>query len=167
MMNNYNFSIKYREEINVSSKKIWDIISSESNLDLYHPFCKKNDIIDWKKDNHHDRLEYLNGVVVERKFISWIEEKGYDLNIGTKDGRKSHVSWRIEDISENKSALSIEVHPWIVNQGSRIVQFLPFQLFVKPQLKSYLKSVLGGLKWYSENNKPTPRNHFGVHRWFS
>ena len=104
---------------------------------------------------------------MERKFISWIEEKGYDLNIGTKDGRKSHVSWRIEDISENKSALSIEVHPWIVNQGSRIVQFLPFQLFVKPQLKSYLKSVLGGLKWYAENNKPTPRNHFGVHRWFS
>ena len=37
MMNNYNFSIKHREEINVSSKKIWDIISSESNLDLYHP----------------------------------------------------------------------------------------------------------------------------------
>ena len=146
---------------------IRDRISSESNLDLYHPFCKKNDIIDWKKDNHHDRLEYLNGVVLERKFISWIEEKGYDLNIGTKDGRKSHVSWRIEDISENKSALSIEVHPWIVNQGSRIVQFLPFQLFVKPQLKSYLKSVLGGLKWYAENNKPTPRNHFGVHRWFS
>ena len=166
-MNNYNFSIKYREEINVSSKKIWDIISSESNLDFYHPFCKKNDIIDWKKDNHHDRLEYLNGVVVERKFISWIEEKGYDLNIGTKDGRKSHVSWRIKTINDKQAELSIKVHPWILNQGNRFIEFIPFNFFVRPRLKSYLQSVLGGLKWHVINQKTTPKNHFGKIKWFS
>ena len=110
---------------------------------------------------------YLNGVILERKIISWIEKKGYDLNIGRVNGRQSHVSWRIEDISENKSALTIKVHPWMMNQGNKLFQFLPFQLFVKPQLKLYLKSVLRGLKWYTKHNKPTPRNHFGKLAWFS
>ena len=108
-MNNYNFSIKHREEFDVSSQRIWDIISEPSNLNHYHPFCKNNDIISWDGENHHDRLEYLNGVVIERKFISWHENSGYDLFIGRKNGRQSHVSWRIEDISENKSALTIKV----------------------------------------------------------
>ena len=166
-MNNYNFSIKHREEFNVSSKKIWDIIYEPSNLNHYHPFCKNNDIISWDSKNHHDRLEYLNGVVIERKFTSWHENNGYDLFIGRKNGRQSHVSWRIEDISENKSALTIKVQPWMINQGSRVLQFIPFQLFVKPQLKLYLQSVLQGLKWYTEHDKPTPRNHFGKLAWFS
>ena len=109
----------------------------------------------------------LNGVILERKIISWIEKKGYDLKIGRVNGRQSHVSWRIEDVSDNRSALTIKVHPWMMNQGNKLFQFLPFQLFVKPQLKLYLKSVLRGLKWYTKHNKPTPRNHFGKLAWFS
>jgi hypothetical protein len=166
-MKNYNFSIKCKQEFNVSSSIIWNIISKESNLDLYHPFCKKNDVLSWKEDSHHDRLEYLNGVILERKFISWNEEKGYELNIGRKNGRQSHVSWVIENVSENKSVLSIEVYPWMINQGNKVFQFLPFKLFVMPQLKSYLNSVLSGLKWYVENNQITPKNHFGKLSWFS
>ena len=81
-MNNYNFSIKHREEFNISSQKLWEIISEPSNLNHYQQFCKNNDILSWDGENHHDRLEYLNGVILERKIISWIEKKGYDLNIG-------------------------------------------------------------------------------------
>ena len=108
-MNNYNFSIKHREEFNISSQKLWEIISEPSNLNHYHPFCKNNDIISWDGENHHDRLEYLNGVILERKIISWIEKKGYDLNIGRVNGRQSHVSWRIEDLSDNRSALTLSL----------------------------------------------------------
>jgi len=143
------------------------VIKEPRSLENYHPFCKNNNIISWDSENHHDRLEYLNGVIIERKFTSWHENNGYDLFIGRKNGRQSHVSWRIEDISENKSALTIKVHPWMINQGSRVLQFIPFQLFVKPQLKLYLQSVLKGLKWYTEHDKPTPRNHFGKLAWFS
>mgnify|MGYP004303752831 FL=1 len=96
-----------------------------------------------------------------------MKKKGYELNIGRKNGRQSHVSWVIENVSENKSALSIEVHPWMINQGNKVFQFLPFQLFVKPQLKSYLNSVLSGLKWHVDNNQITPKNHFGKLSWFS
>ena len=136
-MDNYNFSIKHREEFNVSAQRIWDIISEPHNLNHYHPFCKNNDIISWDSNNHHDMLEYLNGVIIERKFTSWHENIGYNLFIGKKNGRQSHVSWRIEDISKNKSALIIEVHPWIFNQGNRFIEFIPFNFFVRPQLKSY------------------------------
>ena len=76
-MNNYNFSIKHREEFNISSERIWKIISQESNLNLYHPFCKNNDIVSWNNESHHDILEYLNGIIIERKFVSWYEKKGY------------------------------------------------------------------------------------------
>ena len=104
---------------------------------------------------------------MERHFVSWKENKGYSLYIGRKDGRKSHVSWRLKTINDNQTELSITVHPWIFNQGSRSIEFIPFNLFVRPRLKSYLQSVLGGLKWYAEHDKPTPRNHFGKLAWFS
>jgi hypothetical protein len=40
-------------------------------------------------------------------------------------------------------------------------------MFVKPNLKKYLESVLGGLDWYLKNKKTIPKNHFGKHKWFS
>ena len=165
--NLYNKSIIHSEKFNLSPNEIWNIISRESNLEDYHPFCRSNSPIEWNKKNHSDQLEYLNGTVLERHFISWKENKGYDLYIGRKDGRKSHVSWRIKRISDHQTDLSIEVHPWIFNKGNRFIEFIPFELFVRPRLKSYLKSVLGGLKWYVVNQKRTPRNHFGKIKWFS
>jgi len=47
------------------------------------------------------------------------------------------------------------------------IEFIPFEFFVRPRLKSYLESVLGGLKWHVVNQKTTPRNHFGKLAWFS
>ena len=163
----YNRSLIQNEQFNISINDLWSIISKPSNLELYHPFCKSNTPIQWNDENHADILEYLNGTVLERHFVSWKENKGYNLYIGRKDGRKSHVSWKIERISDNQTELSIEVHPWIFNQGNRFIEFIPFNLFVRPRLKSYLQSVLGGLKWHVLNQKITPRNHFGKLAWFS
>ena len=168
MINNtYSKSIIHSEKFNLSPNEIWNIISRESNLEDYHPFCRSNTPIEWNEKNHSDKLEYLNGTVFERHFISWTENEGYDLYFGRKDGRKSHVSWRIKRINNHETELSIEVHPWIFNQGNRFIEFIPFEFFVRPRLKSYLQSVLGGLKWYIINQKPTPRNHFGKIKWFS
>ena len=166
-INSYNKSIIHSEKFNLSPNQIWNIISGESNLEDYHPFCRSNTPIEWNEKNHSDKLEYLNGTVLERHFISWIENKGYDLFIGRKDGRKSHVSWRIKRINDHQTELSIEVYPWIFNQGNRFIEFIPFEFFVRPRLKSYLQSVLRGLKWYVVNQKRTPRNQFGKIKWFS
>ena len=55
----------------------------------------------------------------------------------------------------------------LFNMGLKFYDRIPFELYIRPQLSSYLDSVLGGLKWHMENNKPTPKNHFGTHKWFS
>ena len=167
MMHGYNSSILHKETFDLSANELWKIISKPSNLELYHPFCKSNTPIEWNDKNHADRLEYLNGTILERHFVSWQENRGYNLYIGKKDGRKSHVSWRIKTINDKQTELSIKVHPWILNQGNRFIEFIPFNFFVRPRLKSYLQSVLGGLKWHVMNQKTTPKNHFGKIKWFS
>ena len=167
MKYNYNSSILHKETFDLSTNELWKIISKPSNLELYHPFCKSNTPIEWNDENHADILEYLNGTVLERHFVSWKENKGYSLYIGRKDGRKSHVSWSLKTINDNQTELSIRVHPWIFNQGNRFIEFIPFEFFVRPRLKSYLESVLRGLKWHVVNQKTTPRNHFGKLAWFS
>ena len=167
MKYNYNNSIFHKETFDLSANELWKLISKPTNLELYHPFCKSNTPIEWNDENHADKLEYLNGKTLERHFVCWKENAGYSLYIGRKDGRKSHVSWKIERISHHQTELSIEVRPWIFNQGNRFIEFIPFEFFVRPRLKSYLESVLRGLKWHVVNQKTTPRNHFGKLAWFS
>ena len=65
--------------------KSWDIISKKSNLERFHPYCKHNHAIKWSKEDSIDELEYLNGLVLKRKFNNWYENEGYDLYINKKE----------------------------------------------------------------------------------
>ena len=152
-------------DLDFDRQSVWKIISEPGNLNKVHPFCKSNKVINWDKDNHEDILEYLNGVTLHRKFDKWEEEKGYELNIGRENGRKSKVIWKIT--GEKKSKLKITVYPHVFSNRSRIIYFITHALFINPGLKKYLSSVLRGYKWYLENKQPVPRNHFGKHKWFS
>ena len=146
---NYNRSIKRQIELNANSEKVWSIISKKSNLELFHPFCLKNPTIEWSDNSHKDTIYYLNGWILERNWVNWIPGKGYDLLIGEKKKKKSYVSWRIiAGKNQQSSILSIEVQPWFINQGNKWIQTIPFLLFAKPRLSSYLDSVLKGLDWY-------------------
>ena len=165
---NYNRSIKRQIELNANSEKVWSIISKKSNLELFHPFCLKNPTIEWSDNSHKDTIYYLNGWILERNWVNWIPGKGYDLLIGEKKKKKSYVSWRIiAGKNQQSSILSIEIQPWFINQGNKWMQTIPFLLFAKPKLSSYLDSVLKGIDWYINNEMPVPKNHFGVHSWFS
>ncbi len=152
-------------DLDFDRQSVWKIISEPGNLNKVHPFCKSNKVVNWDKDNHEDILEYLNGVTLHRKFDKWEEGKGYELNIGRENGRKSKVIWKIT--GENKSKLKITVYPHVFSNRSRIIYFITHALFINPGLKKYLSSVLRGYKWYLENKQPVPRNHFGKHKWFS
>ena len=57
-INNYNWSITSRRAIDTNIANLWEIISSPSNLDLYHPFCLKNQVIHWSKEKSIDRIIY-------------------------------------------------------------------------------------------------------------
>ena len=83
-MKKFNFKVSHTMTLNVSIDRLWSLISSEGNLELYHPFCKKNIVNNWPGINSIDELQYYNGDVYTRKFINWIDNVGYDLYISKK-----------------------------------------------------------------------------------
>ena len=163
---NFNWCVEQSQIIHCKRSKLWKTISSESNLELFHPFCKTNNIIIWPGDKSEDILVYLNGRTMRRKFIFWENNFGYDLFINQMGFESSLVSWRIKDENEG-SRITISVWPYLFNKGNKVFNWFPFKFFVHPSLEKYLSSVLKGLKYYLENDKKIKKNQFGLHRWFS
>ena len=95
-----------------------------------------------------------------------MDNVGYDLYINQVGKPASFVSWRLSPEGDN-SKISITVYPYLFNNGFKAINFLPFFLIVKPLLKSYLKSVLYGLRLYAEEDVSIKPNQFGKHIWFS
>ena len=158
--------VSYEKIISSSKKELWELISSPEHLNLVHPFCKSNESIEWDKKNSKDVLVYLNGMVYFRDFTFWDDENGYELMIGRKRGKKSRVVWKIK--SDDKSvSLRITVYPYLLSNWPRIISLILYKLIISPLLKSYLKSVIGGIDYYLINKKPVEKNHFGKHIWFS
>ena len=113
-----------------------------------------------------DQLVYHNGLTFFRDFYQWDETKGYKLYIGTKDGKKSKVEWKLSP-QNHHSLLSIEIFPYISAKYPVIINYVLFFLIIKPNLKRYLLNVLNGLELYMDNGVITEKNQFGKHRWFS
>ena len=62
---------------------ILELIREPGSLSKYHPFCKRNDAIEWPGNNSIDELEYHNGMTFSRNFFNWSDD-GYDLVIGAR-----------------------------------------------------------------------------------
>ena len=160
-------SVAFSLDYPISKNQLWQLISQSGNLNQCHPFCLENEVINWDEKSHIDRLIYLNGLTYIRRFLNWEEGEGYDLLIGKEAGPQSYVVWEISELGEGKSSLKITVYPYLLTKMNRLVSFLPFFLYIRPKLKSYLKSVLNGFLYYSTNKEPVPRNYWGKHSWFS
>ena len=160
-------SVSYTLEYPVSQPELWQLISRGGNLNECHPFCLENEVIDWQKDAHSDRLVYLNGMTYIRQFIHWEEGNGYALIIGTEGGPQSYVVWQLTEISPRSTKLSITVYPYLLAKLPKAISFLPYLLYIRPKLRTYLKSVLNGFSYYNATGKAVPRNHWGRHTWFS
>ena len=165
-MKKFNFKVSHSMKLNVSIDKLWSLISSEGNLEFYHPFCKKNIAKSWPGINSIDQLQYYNGDIYTRKFINWIDNVGYDLYISKKNYPNSLVKWRIQE-SNGIIKLNITIYPYVFNTGYKILNIIPFYTFVKPSLNNYLKNIEKGLIYYLKTNKKVKKNQFGNHNWFS
>ena len=159
-------SVYSEKSINCDINSLWKVISLPSNLDLFHPFCKKNTVIIWSKENSIDQIEYLNGLIFQREFFEWEENKGYKLYIHQIGKPKSRVEWKIKGDSY-KSIINISVSPYLFNSGNKYLNVLPYYLVTRPFLLSYLESVTSGLKYYLEQGKTVTKNQYGKHIWFS
>lgn len=162
----FNWHIAKTQKFKCTRSELWKIISTPSNLELFHPFCEKNPITKWPGVDSSDTIHYYNGLRLERHFINWEDNIGYDLIIGTENGEKSFVSWRIKE-NNNTLELTIAVYPYLNNCGFKIINFIPFFIIVKPSLSNYLNSVLKGLEFYIRTNKKVKKNQFGTHNFFS
>ena len=49
----------------------------------------------------------------------------------------------------------------------KFISFFPHEFMIKPNIKKYLESVIGGINYYLTKNKIVPKNNFGEHKWFS
>ena len=165
-MSQYHRGVSYSQVIDCDVPIVWNLISSESNLELFHPFCKNNRVIKWSNENSIDEIEYLNGLTLRRKFSNWIDQVGYDLYINQKGKPSSYVSWRLKSM-EPGCNITITIYPYLFNGGNKLLNAFPFYFIIKPLLKTYLRSVVDGMKWHMEKGIPTPKNHFGKHKWFS
>ena len=162
-----NSPVSVEKSFDVSSDVLWKLISAPGNLNDCHPFCESNEVIQWDEDGHIDRLVYLNGRTYIRQFLTWDEGYGYTLRIGEENGLQSFVQWEIDAISENESQLRITVHPYLLAGYPKILSFLPYQFWIIPRMRQYLRSVVSGFEYVAQTGEPVPRNHFGSHPWFS
>ena len=146
---------------------VWGAISRPAALELGHPYCASNPVQAWPGPDARDEVRYLNGLVYERRFLSWIEGDGYDLEIGRPGGRKSLVSWRIVPLDGGRCALRITVCPYVLQDLPAVIRWIPYLVWLRPRLRSYLDSVIRGFEWFVVHGEPVPRNAFGRHPWFS
>ena len=150
-------------EINKQSNIVLNLIKSPNNLEKFHPFCKKNIVIKWDGKNSEDIVIYHSKKKYIRKFYEW-NENGYKLEI-FEDRKLADITWNVEDFN-SKSIIKIKAKLYLPYKY-KLINRIIFNIYVKYVLKSYLNSVVKGLKYYLETNKTVSNNQFGKHIWYS
>ena len=158
------FHVSEKIFLNQSNRVVWDTISLKNGLEFFHPFCLKNKEIRGNKKS--DELVYLNGLTYIREFTSWKPNQGFELTIGSKNGKKSKVQWQLQS-SGMGCELKISVFPYKSSKISKFLYPLVNFFVIKPRLKKYLQSVLKGLKYFLDHKQKVKKNQFGEHPWFS
>ena len=156
--------VSVSREINTSKSALWQLISSEGNLEKFHPFCKKNEVISWSGKTSEDKLTYLNNRTFIRKWNSWEENNGYTLTI-SNTRFSADVDWSITG-NTKKSSITISIRPNFL-PNNPIAQWFAFNLLIKHRLRNYLDHVLTGLDDFLVNDTAIRTNQYGVHPWFS
>jgi hypothetical protein len=146
---------------------VWNVISSPGMLPLYHPFCEANPVQHWAGPGSADEIRYFSGWVLQRRVTDWFDDVGFNVEVGRPGGGRSAVSWRLAEVAERRTRLTITVYPHTLQHLPVAVRWLPHLVKLRPTLSSYLESVLRGLEWFVTMKEPVRRNQFGPHPWFS
>ena len=163
----FRWPVTAARTIGTPAEIVWKAISEPGNLERCHPFCAANPVHAWPGAKSHDEVHYLSGWVYERRFRRWIEDVGYDLEIGRKGGTRSYVWWRITPAGAACATLRITVCPHTLQHLPVALRWVPHVAYIRPQLQHYLSAVVHGIDWYCTRGEPVRPNQFGPHRWFS
>ena len=159
----YKMIVQSQLEINKQSNIVLNLIKSQNNLEKFHPFCKKNIVIKWDGKNSEDIVIYHSKKKYIRRFYEW-NENGYKLEI-FEDSKLADITWIVNEFN-SKSIIKIKAKLYLPYKY-KLINTIIFNIYVKFVLKSYLNSVVKGLKYYLETNKTVSNNQFGKHIWYS
>ena len=160
-----NWPVKISTTVHASAREVWQLISTPGNLEKFHPYCAKNPVKHWQEHNSKDEVHYYSGLIHEREFCKWIDGVGYDLVIGKRNGEKSKVSWRLEEICESECMISIEVRSAFLLRYFKVLRFFIHVFWLRPRLRQYLRAVTKGIKLRIESGQDVAKNQFGAHPW--
>lgn len=161
-------SVKRSRDIEVASDAIWTAIAQPGSLTQYHPFCATNPVDRWPGEGSRDQVIYYSGVAYQRDFVTWLEGVGYDLELGPRPPHKTaRVAWRIEALTAARSALSIEVTPYLQADLPEARKLAYQERAFGNTIATYLESVLQGVAYFVTSGQAVRRNQFGSHSVYS
>ena len=163
----FRWPISATAAIDASPERLWSTISTAGSLDDCHPFCAENSVSKWPGEGAVDAIRYLNGQAYERRFRGWHEGAGFDIELFHKGNELAWAIWRITDLGDGRSCLTITVYPLRLQRLPVLLRWVPQLFVIRPRLRFYLDSVVSGYKWFIEKGEAVPRNQFGEHPWFS
>ncbi len=158
--------ISMRQRIDAAPHEVWAVVAAPGYLEECHPFCRANPVDVWPGPGSQDTVEYYNGRQVTRRFTTWREGEGYDLEARDATGPGATVSWRISP-QGSSSLLTIELTPRMLGSLPSPLRWVPYLAVVRPLMRRYLESVGRGVAWRVTTGEPVRRNQFGTHPWFS
>ena len=150
-----------------SAAQAFSILERPGHLEPFHPFCQENTALAWDDSERRDRIVYLNGLRLDRQFVRWTPDEGFELLIGGSAEKRSLVTWMLRDDSSVSSTITITVRPYIYAGKTRVTNATLHSLWIRPRLNAYLTSVVNGLNRYLETGERVARNAWGSHPWFS
>ena len=150
-----------------SAAQAFSILERPGHLEPFHPFCQENTALAWDDSERRDRIVYLNGLRLDRQFVRWTPDEGFELLIGGSAEKRSLVTWMLRDDSSVSSTITITVRPYIYAGKTRVTNATLHALWIRPRLDAYLTSVVNGLNRYLETGERVARNAWGSHPWFS
>jgi len=150
-----------------SAAQVFSVLERPGHLEPFHPFCQENTALAWDESERRDRIVYLNGKILDRQFVRWTPDEGFELLIGESIDERSLVTWSLHDDSAVSTTITITVQPYIYVGKARVANATLHALWIRPRLNAYLTSVVNGLNRYLETGERVARNAWGSHPWFS
>ncbi len=142
---------------------LWKMISTPGQLPKYHPYCKANEVRRWPGPGSCDGVTYHSGFFMQRDFMYWREGIGYDLQIGPPPRKSAWISWRIRQIGEGASELSIQVTPILESHLPAATKRGYEETYFGKLIERYLDHLLRGAEHFVLTGIPVQPRQFGDH----
>ena len=153
--------------IETPAETVWHAIAKPGNLLDIHPFCAQTKVECWPGPGSRDSITYYSGIRYQRRFVSWYEGVGYDIELGDPPSQTARVRWRIQPRSPNACRLSIEVLPLLRADLSPEKKHRYQNRLFGAVLQHYLDCVVKGVHHFATTGTRVGKDQFGKNELYS